>query len=210
MKYKSVFGVIGGTLLLSFGTAVFILPFELIAGGLSGVALLIAEVVPAGVVGANDVIAVLSWSLFLVGRFTLGKSFSRKTLLSAVVYPVGLFLFRPLAGYGLWDLQSLWGYDSALLLAAVLGGVFVGTGCALTFGSGGSTGGIDIVALVIERRFLRIKYEAVLFLVDATVIILGFFVHKSLRHSLLGILCAAVTALTIGRLFALWGRGERI
>ncbi len=210
MKYKNLFGVIGGTLLLSFGTAVFILPSRLIAGGLSSIALLAAEVIPVHIASPDDIIAVLSWGLFWFGRFTLGKSFSCKTLLSTVIYPLGLFLFRPLAGYGLWDLQSFWGYESALLLAAVLGGVFVGTGCALTFGSGGSTGGIDIIALFIGRRLPTVKYEMVIFVIDVFVITLGFFIHRDLRHSLLGILCAAVTALTIGRLFTLWKRTKRI
>ena len=206
MKYKNFLGVIVGTLLLAFGTAVFILPSELIAGGLSGLALLVAEVVPERILTPDNIIALLSWGLFLFGKFTLGKSFSRKTLLSTIVYPLGLFLFRPLAGYGLWDLEAIWGYESALLLSAILGGVFVGTGCALTFGSGGSTGGIDIVALIIGRRFPDIKYEMVIFTIDAFVIILGFFIHHDFRHSFLGILCAAVTALTIGRLFPLLKR----
>lgn len=210
MEYKNVFGVIGGTLLLAFGTAVFILPFELIAGGLSGIALLISEVVPEHIASPNDIIAVLSWGLFLFGKFTLGKSFSRKTLLSTVIYPMGLFLFRPLAGYGPWDLQSVWGYESASLLSAILGGVFVGAGSALTFLCGGSTGGIDILALFLGRRLPAIKYEMVILSIDVFVIVLGFFTHIDLRHSLLGILCAAVTALTIGKILTLWGRKQRI
>lgn len=201
MKYKNFFGVFFGTLLLSFGTTVFILPFELITGGLSAIALIIAEIVPKQILTPNKIITVLSWSLFLLGRLTLGKSFSHKTLLSTLVYPLGLFLFRPLAGYGLWDLQSVFGYESAMLPAAVLGGLFVGIGCAMTFGSGGSTGGVDILALFIARRAPGVRYEMVIFAIDVFVIVLGFFIHQNLRHSFLGILCTAITAFTIDRFF---------
>lgn len=210
MKYTNALRVIGGTLLLSFGTAVFILPFQLIVGGISSIALLIAEGIPAQVFPPDDMIALLSWGLFFMGKRMLGKDFSRKTLLSTIVYPLGLFLFRPLAGNGLWNLQALWGYDSSLVLASILGGVFVGMGCALSFRGGGSTGGIDILAMILSRRWLKIPYQRVIFGMDAIVIIIGFLMHQNLRHSLFGILCAAITALTIGQFFSHNQAGRKI
>ena len=210
MRYKNISLVIGGTMLLAFGTAVFILPFELIAGGISGIALLLGGVIPAHILSPDDMIALLSWSLFLLGKLTLGKDFSRKTFLSTVIYPMGLFLFRPLAGSGLWDLQALWGYESSLLLASVFGGICVGMGCALSLFGGGSTGGIDILALMLSRNPGGIPYEKVIFTIDATVIILGFLIHQNLRHSLLGILCAAITALSIGQFFSMTGYRRKI
>ena len=80
ISIKSIFLVIAGTLVLSFGTAVFILPFDLVTGGVSGLSIVIHRILPADLVSVDTIITVVTWTLFLLGLLVLGKSFALKTL----------------------------------------------------------------------------------------------------------------------------------
>lgn len=208
---KNICLIILGTLVLSFGTSVFLLQFDLVAGGVSGMAIVIEHIiskyVPAlGFLSLDLLITIITWVLFLVGLFVLGRSFALKTLISTVVYPIGVSLFIRLADPTvLGGFFYLKGYDAhgdvALILATLLGGVCVGLGCALTFIGGGSTGGVDIIAFIICKIFKRAKSSVVFFIIDATIVLCGMFVMQNLVISLLGILSAFVSALMVDKVF---------
>ena len=68
---RNAFSVIVGTLILAFGTAVFILPFDLVVGGMSGLAIVIDELISIEFITVERIIAVLTWSLFFIGFFVL-------------------------------------------------------------------------------------------------------------------------------------------
>ena len=83
--------VILGTVILAFGSAVFLIPFDLVMGGTSGMAIIIKSLIPSGVpvdTVVNVSVAIITWSLFFVGLIFLGKDFAAKTLLSTIVYPL--------------------------------------------------------------------------------------------------------------------------
>ncbi len=202
---KNLLLVIAGTLVLAFGTAVFILPFDLVAGGVSGIAIVLEKLLPFEFVTIDLLVTVITWLLFFMGLFFLGKSFAMKTLVSTVVYPIGVSLFMKLTEPGFLDgffsLQASKYHETSLILATVLGGVCVGAGCALTFIGGGSTGGVDIISLTICKLFKRLKSSVVIFLVDAVVVALGMFVIGDFVITLLGILSAFVSAIMVDKVF---------
>ena len=74
--------VVAGTIVLALGTAVFLLPFNLVAGGMSGLAIVMDILIPAEVVTVDLIITVLTWGLFLLGFLIFGKGFAAKTLIS--------------------------------------------------------------------------------------------------------------------------------
>ena len=90
---KNVLLTIVGTIVLAFGVAVFIVPFELITGGVSGLALIFEAVVPLEI-SIDLYVTILTWALFLLGLFILGRDFALKTLISTIVYPIALSLSR--------------------------------------------------------------------------------------------------------------------
>ena len=179
-----------GTLLLGFGTVVFLLPHALVTGGVAGLSLLLAEGLPLSPALISGLLSVL---LFFVGWWTLGHAFAARTLLSALVYPLSVLLF------------SQGGFDAAghALWAAALGGLLVGTGCALAFRSGGSTGGMDALALLLCRHFPSLHASSVMLGIDLCIILLGLPLLQDLHASLLGILSACICSTTIR---ALYGR----
>ncbi|MBE6553225.1 MAG: YitT family protein [Ruminococcaceae bacterium] len=194
-----------GTLLLAFGTAVFILPFDLIVGGVSGMAIVIDALITAEVLTVDRILMVLTWSLFLLGFFVLGRSFAIKTLLSTLAYPPLVALFHRLASPdvagGLFYLRESTYPELALILSATMGGAAIGAGCAVTFLGGGSTGGTDVLAFTLCRLFPRLKSARAIFVIDAAVILLGVFAIGDLLRSMLGIFSAMVTAVVIEKLF---------
>lgn len=201
---KNLILVIFGTAVLAFGTAVFIVPFDLVTGGVSGLAIVLEKIVPFAL-SIDFYITALTWILFFLGLIFLGRGFAIKTLLSTVFYPVLFTLFYNLVENqsfgGLLVLQNSAYNEIAVLLAAVFGGALVGAGCAITFVAGGSTGGVDVLAFLICKVFKRAKSSYVIFGVDAAIVVCGVFIINDLVLSMLGICSALVCAAVIDRVF---------
>ncbi|MBQ8333187.1 MAG: YitT family protein [Clostridia bacterium] len=202
---KSFFLVVAGTLVLALGTAVFIIPFDLVAGGISSMAILLDKVIAAEFVTTDLLITVITWSLFFLGLISLGRGFALKTLVSTIVYPIGISLFSRLLDPGvfggIFDLSRSAYSEIAILLAALFGGVLIGAGCALTFLGGGSTGGVDILAFLICKFVKGLRSSVVIFVIDAATVLLGLFVIGDLVISLLGVSSAFISAAVIDKLF---------
>ena len=208
---KNILLIIAGTLVLSFGTSLCLLQFDLVTGGISGIAIVIDHIIsehaPAlGFITLDLIITAITWILFFAGLFVLGKSFALKTLISTIVYPIGVALFTRLADPNvLGGFFYLNGYDLhgdiPLILATILGGACVGAGCSITFLGGGSTGGVDIIAFTVCKIFKKAKSSVVLFVIDATIVIGGMFVIQDLVVSLLGIISAFVAAIMVDKVF---------
>jgi len=92
-------------------------------------------------------------------------------------------------------------FYAAAIVAAVFGGVLIGVGCALTFRGGGSTGGLDILALIVVKYAKRVKSSVMVFVFDASVVVFGIFAVKDFIMSLLGITSAFVVAFVIDKVF---------
>lgn len=194
-KLKSLFLVALGTLILALGTAAFLIPRELVSGGISGIAIVLYDLTGGAFFSVEMLITAFSWSAFFVGLIFLGKSFALKTLLSTALYPLFISLVTEL---GLANfLNGLLPEGSGALIASVLGGILVGAGLGLSFIGGGSTGGVDILALVICKKNPRLRTSRVILAVDAAIILFGAFVISDAKTTLLGIFSAVVAAFSI-------------
>ena len=204
--------VVLGTLVLAFGAGVFLIPFDLVTGGVTGIGIVLEHLFRdsalLGKVTADVYAGVLVWIFFIIGYFTLGRSFAAKTLVSSIIYPFALSLATKLPDSnfmgGIFDLTSDYyaAYsDMALLLATLFGGALVGMGCALTFLGGGSTGGVDIITLTVTKYFPKVKNSLAMFVTDALIVVMGVLVIRNLILTLLGIVAAFLCALAIDRLF---------
>lgn len=196
-----------GNLLLSLGIAVFILPYNLNIGGVSGLALVLHAHLRFPSLQADQWILLLSWLLFLLGWCRLGKDFALRTLLSTVAYPLTLSLLLQLTQHS--PLRQWLALDTGLLasqgllIAALFGGTLVGAGCALCYLGGGSTGGMDILALLLSKRIRGVKKGHAVFFLDAAIILLEHLFSRDLGRTLTGVLAAFVAAFVLERV--LWG-----
>ena len=209
---KNVVLTVLGTFITAVGVGFFLVPYDLVTGGVSGLSIalhrMFANVSFLSAVEVEGYVAVLNVILFLLGLIFLGKSFALKTLISTVFFPIALSITRTVAGSdfmgGFFNLLSD-KYASyaqvSVLIAAVFGGALIGAGCALTYLGGGSTGGLDIIAIIVCKYFKRLKTSMGIFILDASVVVVGVIVIDNIVLSLLGIVSAFVCAMSVDRLF---------
>ena len=210
--------VLLGAISFSVGVGMFLKPFNLVSGGVSGLSIAIyniTDAIPWLVISGHDYTmefysAVLTWTLFFTGWIFLGKRVALKTLISTISFTVFLPIITTLTTSewffgGMFNLQKYVGAEGgeygAAIIAAVFGGLLVGVGCALTFRGGGSSGGLDVLALIVVKYAKRVKNSVMVFVFDAAVVVLGIFAVKNLMMSLLGITSAFVVAFVIDKVF---------
>ena len=199
-----------GCFSLAFATIVFYTKQNIVAGGLSGIAIIIQRFFP-GYEIIDIVVWILTALLWIFSRICLSKEFAYKTLAASILYPLFLTLCYRIKAFGnLADIVAPTTTDgslnySSLILCSLFGGAFTGLGVALAFLGGGSTGGVDILAFMGEK-YLRIKASVGSFLIDGLIIVIGmiFGVIEDPQYfviSLCGILSAFFSALVIDLLY---------
>ena len=188
-KIKSWMVIILGNLSLALGTSLFVLPHGIINGGTSGVALIIESALG---VDPSIIIFALCWFLFFVGLFVLGKEFALKTLLSTFLYPVFVGIIANVNYF-----VNVANQITDSLLAALAGAVLTGLGMGVVYRFGGSTGGFDVVSLILKKYF-KIKLSVSTFIIDTIIICLGL-ISLSVESALYGIVCILLTSYIIER-----------
>lgn len=212
--YKQIINyilVVLGAVLLAFGAVVFFSKAELVAGGISGVAIIIQHFVSVPIY--DYLVAALTIFFWLLGLLLIGKDFAIKTLLSSLVYIGATFLFARIevfnslaeqfAGVSSVNKVLINGTEFQMvytdaqvgnyMLCGIFGGVFVGGGVALTFLGGGSSGGVDVLQVLLNKYF-RIKESISSFIIDAIIIIIGMIAMRMWVPALCGILSCFVSA----------------
>ena len=192
--------IILGTALLAFGSVIFLVECDLVSGGISGISIIIQHIVHS--CGSNVYIydyvaAALTVFFWFIGLIFVGKDFAIKTLLSSVLYIGFTFLFTRVPFFHQLALESAGNKEIGnYLLCGAFGGIFVGSGVAVTFLGGGSTGGVDCLQIIMQK-YLNIKESISSFILDFVVIGVGMIVMRLWVPALCGILSCAATALFI-------------
>ena len=188
--------IVLGTFLLSFGSVIFLTKAELVAGGVSGIAIIIQHFV-VDIAIYDYLVAGLTVLFWLIGLIFLGKDFALKTALSSLLYIGFTFLFKRVQFFDNLALTFAGKQDAGnLILCGIFGGVFIGGGVAITFLGGGSSGGIDVLQLLLSK-YTGIKESVSGFLIDGIIILVGMFSMQLWVQSLCGILSSFVTAALI-------------
>ena len=117
--------IVLGNVLLAISTSIFVLPFNLDIGGLSGVSVILEKWFNPSIV-----IFVLNWILYFIGLIFLKKDFALKTLLSTIIYPLVVAVLNE-TGVAKWVISEV----NDPLLGAVMAGVFAGVGLEARIGN---------------------------------------------------------------------------
>lgn len=202
-KIKKILLVILGSVILGVGTGIFLTPYNIISGGVSGIAIIINHFTSLSI---DMMITALTWGFFLLGWVLLGNEFAAKTIVSAIVYPLASMLGSFLQENTMLTLQTIVNVDGVYLptvnylISALVGGVFVGSGCALTYLGGGSTGGVDVITLSVQK-YTGIKASVPYLLIDTTIILLGLIFVNDFDVTLMGIMSSFVASFMVNKLF---------
>ncbi|MFC4599049.1 YitT family protein [Cohnella hongkongensis] len=137
--------LISGTALYAFGLQYFILPNQLMEGGVTGIAVLLnyALDLPVSITSLA-----INLPLFVLGWRLLGKEAMVYTFAGTVLLSLFLWVAESLVERG-WLVPFRAEQD--FMLAVLYAGVTLGTGLGLVFRAGGTTGGADIIARIVHR-----------------------------------------------------------
>ena len=133
--------------------------------------------------------------------------FAAKTLISTAFYPLALLISEYIVcDSPISNLIDLTVYEGqyqaiALIIATVFGGACIGAGCAFTFLGGGSTGGVDVIALALSKYIKKLKSSVSFFICDSLIIVIGIFAVNNILLSLLGIVSAFICAISVDKMF---------
>ena len=150
-------------LIYTVGWAVFILPNSMVTGGVAGICAIIQYATGFNI---SYSYAILNSILLLLGTKYLGKGFGAKTIYAVAVISI---CFRVIPELIPQEFIQAVAIDNGKLLSAIFGGVISGFGISLMMNVGGSSGGTDIVGLMISNKY-NISTGRVLLFLDIVII----------------------------------------
>lgn len=156
-----------GCVLMAFSVTGILIPNELSAGGITGIARILQNFIPFNY---SILFYFIALTVLIISWITLGWKEARKILVMSIMYPVILFIFEHT------DFYLLERKD--MFLAAIYFGVLNGVGMGLLFRRGYSFGGTDTLSKIINKKVLPfVSMSQLLMFIDGIIIILSGIVY---------------------------------
>lgn len=178
--------IIIGAFIMATGFVFFITPYKIVPGGVYGISIVLHHLfgTPVGLIALCFDIP-----LTLIGIKVLGPRFGVKTVVG-FVFTAG---FVDLLTY-LWGEQPL--VENDALLSSIFGGVMVGLGLGLIFKSKATSGGSDIVAMMIAK-YTKLPLGQLMILVDSAIVFIGFAAFQDWKIPLYSLIVIFITGKVI-------------
>lgn len=190
-----IFFIVLGNMILALGVSVFILPTNLLTGGVAGISVALE---PLFSIPPNVTIHTLTIGLFFIGAIFLGKKFTVNTILSTILYPFFITLFSTMIKEPI-TLEPI--------LCSIYAGISTGTGIALVFRTGASTGGMDIPPLIINK-FTGIPIPTLVMVIDGITVCLGVMAY-GVEAALVGLISVFVSSYVINKVLTFGGHNAK-
>ena len=193
---KEYFLMAFGMMLYSFGWIGCILPVRGTGGGAAGLSLVVCNALEQiGIsIQIGTMVFVLNAILLLIAGFIVGWNFGVKTIFCVFVISVGMNFWQDVLPAG--DFLHL-----ERILAVILGGILAGVGISMCFAQGGSTGGTDIVAMIINK-YHTVSYGRILIYSDFVIIGSTLLVGFHIDTVIYGYVMTAVVGYTVDMIMA--------
>lgn len=165
-----VLETIAGAILMAFAVSLFLLPNQLSTGGFAGIGTILYYFlkIPMG-----TTILIFNIPLFLFSGFKLGKSFVIKSLIGTIAYSISIDIldkFDPLT--------------TDRFLACIYGGIIIGLGTAIILKASSSTGGSDLISLIIKKYNPDIRTSNTIIIIDTVIVTLNVIFFKEIEIGL--------------------------
>ena len=170
-----------GAALYSIGVSSFTTPSKFVAGGVTGIAVLVNHLIPFITTGM--VVIAINIPLFILAWRRFGIRFIARTIAATATVSLVIDFVDT---YG--ERLGLIYHGEEKLLAAVFGGVLCGAGIGIVFLGGATTGGIDILARFLRIRFAHIPVGKLIMICDFIVVMLSGIVYKSVDSILFSLI----------------------
>ena len=154
--------IILGSIFYAISTVLFIFPHSLLLGGTSGISVILNFFLNFS---PSNILMVINFSLLVVAFFVLGKSMGLKTLVGSSLTTVFIGVFEKLLNFEAPIIQNQY-------VSAVIGALIIAIASGIMFYVRSSSGGTDVIALIIQK-FSNVKIGKALLLTDILIVIVG-------------------------------------
>jgi len=177
-----------GLFINALGWTAFLIPAQITGGGITGVSTLIfyGTGFPLGIS-----YLIINGILIILAVKILGKGFVVKTIFSVLMLSVLFSLLQQ------WITKPI---INDTFLSTVLGGILGGAGVGIVFTQGGSTGGTDIIAMIINK-YRNISPGRIILYLDVFIIASSYLIFGSIEKIVYGYVAMGITSYTIDLLF---------
>jgi uncharacterized membrane-anchored protein YitT (DUF2179 family) len=178
--------IVVGSFILASGFVLFITPYKIVPGGVYGISIVLHHLfgTPVGLVAlAFDI------PLTIIGIKVLGPRFGVKTVVGFVLTAV--FVDTLTFFYGTEPLV-----EGDPLLSSIFGGLFVGLGLGLIFKSRATSGGSDIIAMIIGK-YTKLPVGQLMIIVDSAIVVVGLFAFQDWKIPLYSLIVIFITGKVI-------------
>lgn len=151
-----------GALIMAIAINLFIVPHHLVSGGVTGLSLILQYLTG---IKAGVLILIINIPLFLIGMRKINRKFILTSLYGMLSLSIFLVLTEKYSSYVLVE---------DLLASCIYGGLFSGLGAGIIFRQSASTGGTDIVAVIMKKRY-DISISSIGFVLNAFIVLMGAF-----------------------------------
>ncbi len=173
--------------IMALGLTAFLIPSKIVGGGVNGISTLIyfATGIPVGIS-----VLIINGILVLIALKVLGKGFGIKTVYSIAMVSLFISLLQ-------YYIKDPWVQDK--FLAAIIGGGLIGASIGMAFMQGGSTGGTDIVAMIINK-YRTISPGRIIMYIDIFIIASSYLIFRSIEIIVYGYVVMGVCSYVIDML----------
>lgn len=182
-----------GTFLLSLSVEMFILPYDILSGGVAGIAVALEPFLHIDTTLFTNILVVV---LLIAGSLILGKEFFFQTFLSSVEYTI----FNSILAQVIIPPTGI-----TAELASLYAGLIGGLGIGMVMRAGASTGGMDVPPLIIHKLF-GFKINVLVGITDGLTVLLGVAAYD-IGSALIGLVSVFATSWAIGRVLS-YGEGS--
>ena len=150
------------------GWTLFLVPNNLIGGGVTGIASIVQY---ATGIKIGYTYFVVNIALLIAALFILGKGFGFKTVYAIILTSVGMNVCQEIIPESIVNILAL---ENGKLMSTIMGGMLAGAGIGMTMSQGGSTGGTDIIALVVNK-YRNVSPGRMILWIDVAIILSSLF-----------------------------------
>ena len=161
---KDVALLTSGILIYVLGWAIFLVPNNMVGGGVTGLSAIVQY---ATGIKIGYTYFVVNTGLVVAALFVLGFGFGWKTVYAIIIASIGLNFFQTAIPA---DFIRQIALDNGKLMSTIMGGIMVGVGIGLSMVAGGSTGGTDIIALMVNK-YRNISPGRLILIMDVVIIL---------------------------------------
>lgn len=177
-----------GSFIFALSVSTFTAPNDIAPGGVTGIATVLNYLFDTHI---GMMILMINTPLIIAGFFVIGWRFSMRSVICLLISSVmidAIDIYLP-------QLK----YTSNPLLAAVVGGVLAGAGLSLIYLRGGSTGGTDVAAKILNKYKPQLKLGTAIMIFDLSVVAGATFVYKDIELALLAVITIFLTGQVIDK-----------